>query len=246
MIGLLTSNFSLYHDLVNILRKRNIPFVSLTFDGDIPPNVNVIITTDDEKNKIKFDNVIVCKPDSNVENIIDKAIILSAYKEINLIFGIDPGNNIGVAVYGNDKLIRRFVANSPEKAVDFIRHFMEDVGVKNAIIRIGNGARLIRNRIINLLQDKNLRIEIVDESMIPCIDDDAIAASSIALTVGKEIKGKMSVEPREGEIKELQRISRIKSKNITISKELAKKVLMGEMELDEAIEIQRRKNIHNM
>ena len=56
----------------------------------------------------------------------------------------------------------------------------------------------------------------------------------------------MSVEPREGEIKELQRISRIKSKNITISKELAKKVLMGEMELDEAIEIQRRKNIHNI
>ncbi len=242
MIGILTSNFSIYHDLINSLRKRNIPFVSLTFNDEIPQNVNVIITTDEEKNKIKFDKIVICNQNCNIENVIDKAIILSSNKEINLIFGIDPGNNIGIAVYGNDKLIRRFVANSPEKAVEYIKTFIRDIGVYNAIVRIGNGARLVRNRIINLLHDMSLRIEIVDESTIPCIDDDAVAASSIALTAGKEIKGKFSLEPSEGEIKEMQRISRIKSKNITISKELAKKVLIGEMELEEAIKIQKNKN----
>jgi len=47
------------------------------------------------------------------------------------------------------------------------------------------------------------------------------------------------VQPKEGEIREMQRLSRIKSKNITISKELAKKVLIGEISLEKAIEIQR-------
>ena len=139
-------------------------------------------------------------------------------------------------------LLRRFVAKSPDKAVDFIKSFIKDVCANNIIVRIGDGARLIRNRIINLLRKEKVKIEVVNEASIPCIDDDALAASSIAMTKGIEVKENLSVEPKEGEIKEMQRLSRIKSKNITISKELAKKVLMGEMELEEAIERQKNKN----
>lgn len=90
--------------------------------------------------------------------------------------------------------------------------------------------------------DEEARIEIVDESSIPCEDDDAAAASTIAMAEGVEIRGKFKVEPKDGEIREMQRLSRIKSKNITISKELARKVLRGEMELEEAIKMQREKN----
>lgn len=242
MIGLLTSNFSLYHDLVNLLKRRNIPFVSLSFDDEIPFSVDVIITSESEKHLINFDKIVSCSTDSNVENIIDKAILVSSCKNKKLIFGLDPGKKIGVAVYGQDVLIRRFIANSPEEAVSFIKSFTKDMEMPNAVVKIGNGARLIRNRIINLLHGEGLRIEIVDEASIPSIDDDAVAASSIALAEGREIKGRMHVEPKEGEIREMQRVSRIKSRNITISKELAKKVLLGEMELEEAIEIQKRKN----
>lgn len=240
MIGILTSNFLLYYDLVSTLRRRNIPFISLSFNSPFPPNVNVIITSKNEKDKINFDKVVCCDLNSNIENIIDKAILLSLYKDVKLTFGIDPGSSIGIAIFGNEKLIRRFVADSPNEAVDFIKSFIRDIEAKEVIIRIGNGARIIRNRIINLLQD--YKIEVVDEANIPCIDDDALAASSIALTRGIEIKGKLSVEPKEGEIKEMQRLSRIKSRNITISKELAKKVLIGEIELDKAIEMQKKKN----
>jgi len=241
VIGLLTSNFSLYHDLVNILRKRNIPFVSLTFNEKIPPNVSVIITSNEESHEINFDKVVVCQPNCNVENMIDKALLIEYSNDVKITFGIDPGINIGIAIYGNEKLIRSFVAKSPEKAANFIKTFIRDVEAKDVIVKIGNGARIIRNRIINLLKDEKIKIEVVNEASVPRIDDDALAASSIALAKGVEIKGKLSVEPKEGEIREMQRLSRIKSKNITISKELAKKVLMGEIGLEEAIERQRKK-----
>ncbi|KAA0011010.1 MAG: hypothetical protein FE041_04660 [Thermoplasmata archaeon] len=242
MIGLLTSNFSLYHDLVNLLKKRNIPFVSLSFDEEIPPYVNVIITSEEEKHKVDFDKIVACDIDWNAEDAIDKALFFSHCKNPKLIFGIDPGKKIGVAVYGQDTLIRRFATNSPDEAVSFIKSFTHNMEACDVVVRIGNGARLIRNRIINLLHGENFRIEIVDESALPPHDDDAIAASSIAMAEGREIKGKMELEPKEGEIKEMQRFSRIKSKNITISKELAKRVLIGKMELEEAIEMQRKKN----
>lgn len=238
MIGILTSNFSLYHDLIDILRKREIPFVSLTFKDKIPSNVDVIITSHGER--VNFPNVVVWRGE-DVNNIIDRAIMISYGKEANIIFGIDPGENIGIAIYDNEKLIRRFVTNSPEQAADFIKRYVREVKPNEVTVRIGNGARLVRNRIINLLMDEETRIEIVDESSIPCEDDDAVAASTIAMAEGVEIKRKFMVEPKEGEIKEMQRLSRIKSKNITISKELARRVLKGEMELEDAIKIQREK-----
>lgn len=48
------------------------------------------------------------------------------------------------------------------------------------------------------------------------------------------------VRPSDGEIREIQRRSRIRSSGrITISKELARQVATGEKEMDEAIEEQK-------
>ena len=242
MIGLLTSNFALYHDVVHELKKRDLPFISLAFNDEIPPDVDVIITSEEESKKIDFDKVVTWKKGRRIENLVDKALMLSKSKEMEIIFGIDPGDNIGIAIFGNKKLIRSLLATSPEQASNFIKEYIEDIGADEVIIKIGNGARLIRNRIINYLINEKVKMEIVDESMIPRMDDDEMAASTIAMADGKEVKNEFSIEPKEGEIREMQRLSRIKSKNITISKELARKVLKGEICLDDAIEMQRNKN----
>ena len=239
MIGILTSNFSLYHDLIESLRKREIPFVSLTFRDEIPYNVDVIISS--REDEVDFENVVRWEGEE-VNTIIDRALMLSTGDEIHIVFGIDPGENIGIAIYGNDKLIRRFITSSPEEAAGFIKRYVKEVRAGSVRVRIGNGARLIRNRIINLLVGEDIKIEMVDESTIHCHDDDAIAASTIAMAEGVEVMGEMKVEPKDGEIREMQRLSRIKSGTITISKELARKVLKGEMELDDAIQAQREKN----
>ncbi|HEC77387.1 MAG TPA: hypothetical protein ENI33_09080 [Thermoplasmatales archaeon] len=242
MIGLLTSNFTLYHDVIDILRRREIPFFSLDFSSKIPPEIDIVITSEEDADAIDFDKKIVCRENCNLETLIDKAEMMCYGENIKIIFGIDPGDNIGIAIFGNEKFIRSFVAKSPEQASEFIKEYIEEMDANEVIVRIGNGARLVRNRIINFLINENLKIEIVDESTIPCMDDDAMDAFKIAMAKGNEIKRGFSVEPKEGEIREMQRLSRIKSKNITISKKLAKKVLTGEIALEDAIEMQKNKN----
>ncbi|MBC7080964.1 MAG: hypothetical protein H5T44_01755 [Thermoplasmatales archaeon] len=239
MIGLITENFSFYYDIVDLLKRRKIPFITLSYEDNIPSSVDVIITSDKKKLNIKFDKIICYEEGCNIDKLIDKAILLMS-KNKKLLFGIDPGEKIGIAVYSGVMLIKKFVTKDPKELILFIKEMISEAGAEEVVVKVGNGGGLIRNRIINLLQDENLLIQIVDESDIQSFDDDAISACKIAMTPGKEIKYKMSVEPKEGEIKNIQRLSRLKSKNITISKELARKVLIGEISLEEAIEFQKR------
>jgi hypothetical protein len=242
MIGVLTANFSFYYDLIKALRKRKIPFISLCFNDEIPINVNVIITSHGEESQIEFEHLIIWKKLDKIETVIDRAFLISNTQSVDLVFGIDPGDNIGIAIYGNQKFIRSFILKSPEDTFNFIKTYIKDIEADNVIVRIGDGARIIRNRIINMLARENIAIEIVDESVLPKVDDDTVAASTIAMGKGKKINGELSIEPKKGELKELQRTSREKSKTITISKELAKKVLQGEISLDSAIELQKRED----
>ena len=241
MIGILTSNFSLYYELIRALKKREVPFASLAFNQPIPPSVKVIITTPKERKKIDFENVVTYRG-GDIEILIDKAIFLqtgtNAFKKI--VIGIDPGLTPGIAIFGNDILLRRFLASSPEEVVDFVALCTKEWGRDNLIVRIGHGARLVRNRIVNMLCEMNICIEIVDETSTTSTDD-TLSASSIARIPGRIVEKELSLEPKEGEIRDIQRKSRIVSGDITISKSLAKKVLKGEIGMEEAIEKQRKK-----
>lgn len=241
MIGLLTTDFALYHDLIMTLRQRALPFVSLTFQDEIPSSVNVVITSEAEANEVIFDNIVTCK-EEDIDFVIDRALMKMDRSQTTIIIGIDPGDSIGIAIYCNRQLIRRFVMQSPEQATSFIRRYIEEMKPHDTIVRIGNGARLIRNRIINELPLGEILLEMVDEAQLPCADDDTEAASIIALSQGKEIMRDYSLEPKDGEIRELQRLSRVKNGNITISKKLARKVLQGELSLDDAIKYQQEKH----
>ncbi len=239
MIGLITKNFSFYYDIVYLLKKRKIPFITLSYEDEIPSSVDIIITSDEERFKIKFDKIVYYEEGCDIDKLIDKALLFMS-KNRKLIFGIDPGEKTGIAVYSGGILIKKFVTKDPKELISFIKGMINEAEAEEVLIKIGNGGGLMRNRIINLLQDENFQVMIVDESVIQSFDDDAISACKIAMAPGKEIKYKMSIEPKEGEIKNIQHLSRLKSKNITISKELAKKVLVGEISLEEAIEFQKR------
>ena len=88
----------------------------------------------------------------------------------------------------------------------------------------------------------------VDESNTTrkTVQPDIKAAIDIALSAGLPIKSKMEVNPTEGEIRDLQRISRLESKGaVTISKQLAKQVASGKISLKRAIYSQQKKQKKN-
>jgi len=243
-IGILTEDPKRYFETIETLRQLNLKFTSLDFFDPVPANVGVVITTDAEKDKIDFDKIVT---DDDPDVAVSKARrILSGDTLIkDLKIGIDPGIRPGFAAIGDGVVITRLVAESPEAVGEIVDDLVHDYPDANVLVRIGHGDRTNRNRIFNTLWDGGHYLEIVDErnttkrSHTP--DEDA--AVEIAMTPGYRPLKRQEVEPCAGEIRNIQRISRLESEgSLTVSKELAKKVATGELTLDDAIELQKNGN----
>ncbi len=244
MIGILTKDFSLYHDLIQSLQKRQVPFASLSFDEPIPHDIEVIMTSPQEKRGITFEKTIPCPPGSDIDTFIDKALNLAHTGPFKLMIGIDPGRTPGIAIFRDGSLLKSLNVSSPDDVYPSVRAIIDDWPSQDVLIRVGHGARLIRNRIVNALQKLHVPIEIVDEtstSYIKTRKSDKAAASLIALTPGTPVKKVFPLHPKKGEIRDLQQRSRNIDGQITISTDLATKVLRGQLQLDDAIQRQRKK-----
>jgi len=243
-IGLLTEDSRTYFETLQVLREQGLEFVSLDFFDPIPVNVGAVITTEREKEKVQFDRIVT---DADPESAVAKAKRLLAVENSvkDLTIGVDPGNRPGFAVLGDGRVLMRSTASNPEAVKGLVDEVLREYPSANVVVRIGHGDRTKRNRIFNALWDEGHKLEIVDErnttkrSQTP--DEDA--AVEIAMTPGYKPRKKQEVDPCPGEIRNIQRISRLESKgSLTVSKELAKKVAVGELSLADAIERQKNCN----
>lgn len=241
LIGLLTEDPRTYFEVLEVLRDQGTKFVSLDFDDPVPANVGAIITTEKERDRIAFDNVVVCEDPSLA--VAKAKRMASGESDIkDLLIGVDPGVRPGYAALGDGVVLERAVAPSPEAVGKIVDSLIRSYPSTNVVVRIGHGDRTNRNRIFNALWDNGRRLEIVDErnttkrSHTP--DEDA--AVEIAMTPGYRPVKRQEVDPCPGEIRNIQRISRLESAGrVTVSKELARRVAMGELTLEDAIELQK-------
>ncbi len=233
-LGIYIKNFKKYYQMLEELKRRNIDYVEI-FPGNEEKHMVILTDCPNEfKNCIYVDN-----PLSAIRKSISKLHGKESFHE--MFVGIDPGYRIGIAVFGDGILLEEFELTDPDETKLSIENIYRDYLPENFVIRIGKGDEPSRNRIINLLFGK-FRMELVDEYGTTSIKNrNTEAAKKIALKKGKLIKSRMEIRPRRGEISEMQRKSRIASNNlVTISRELARKVVKGEIDLDEAIEIQKK------
>jgi hypothetical protein len=156
--------------------------------------------------------------------------------------GVDPGVKPGFAVLGDGAVLMRALAPFPEAVGHMVEEVVHEYPTANVIVRIGHGDRTNRNRIFNSIWDEGHTVEIVDERNTTKRSEtpDEDAAVEIAMTPGYRPGRRQSTDPCPGEIRNIQRISRIESKGtLTVSKDLAKRVAVGEITLVDAIELQR-------
>ncbi len=244
VLGILTEDFRLYHDLVAALRARSVPFVTLSFARRVPESVGAILTSAAEAPRIRSRNVVVVE---DVENAIAQALQVVKGKTAwtELFIGVDPGREPGVAVLGDGDVLDMRQAPSPEAVRDQIRTAVHMFPAKHVRVRVGHGDPTNRNRILNSLAAERLRVEIVDEAgtthRTPQPDLDA--AVDIARTPGVLVEPPFEIRPTPGEVREIQRRSRLQSGGqVTISTKLADAVARGEVTLDAAIDRQRRRD----
>ncbi len=244
VLGLLTEDFRLYHDLVAALKARGVPFVTLSFSRRVPENVGAVLTSRAEAPRIRSQNVVVVE---DVENAIAQALqVLKGKREWReLLIGVDPGHEPGVAVLGDGDVLDMRQAPNPEAVREQVRLALQNFPAKRVRIRVGHGDPTNRNRILNSLAADRLQVEIVDEAgtthRTPRPDLDA--AVDIARTPGVRVEPPFEVRPTPGEVREIQRRSRLQSGGqVTISTELADAVARGQVTLDAAIDRQKRRD----
>jgi len=244
IVGIATKNIPAFYELINFLKEKQIPFEVFLPGERIPLHIGAVITTKAEKDKIDFENLVIY--DGNPETTLLEAMKILMGKEIinELVIGIDPGEHIGIAVVGDGLVLSTTTICSDKAMLKIIRTYLKVFKAFRKTFRIGHGDITRRNKIISLLWKLKIPIEIVDEkgTTLRTAQPDVEAAVRIAIHEGKDIGKKPKVEPRPGELRNIQRISRIKSEGrVTISKYFAKKVANGELTIEEAIKKQMKR-----
>ena len=248
VLGLLTEDFRLYHDLVSALKARDVPFRSLNRGEPIPRDVGAVLTSPAEAPGVAFSEVVAV---DRVEDAIARAlqILRGHHRWREFVIGVDPGGEPGVAFVGDGEVVDTRLARSPEGVADIVRSALLGFPAERVRLRVGHGDPTNRNRIINALAPLGLPVEIVNEEgttpRIPSPTPDADAAVEIARSRGVRAARYYAVEPTPGEVREIQRQSRLSSGGkVTISQELALRVARGEITLVEAIGRHRREPPH--
>ena len=250
-VAVVTENARVYYLATKILREYKIPFYSLRLTDRIPFDVEVVLTSVEEYDKINFPVKIAVINENFIDELLARLEGRKRFK--NVYIAIDPGERPGVAVVADNRVIEVYHLKSP-KDVGTILELLEKY--PKAKIKIGHGAK--RHRILMLkslaaVLGEGFPIILVNERgttpKVGGIDvshvQDIVASINIALRDGREVKlGELihAGEPTKGEIEYIKTRSReLSNGKITISSKLAREVAKGNLTLEEAIEIHKKK-----
>lgn len=252
LIGLMTTDFYLFHELAKALKIRDIPFISLNLGEDVPAFVGAVITTSEELERVNFPLVVVAEDFGYPKNrgreimdtIVDHALVLTLGKRTieHLVVGIDPGKRPGLALFADGIMLHTIHTTGPEHAVSLIEALLDIYPGRKILVRIGDGAPRERNIIINALLDLGIAVEMVNEDSTSARfgKADTMAAAAIGKKGGRRVTSRLRSKITRGQIRYLQDQSRIVSNGqITISSTLAREVAGGHMSLEEAVNIQK-------
>ena len=225
-VGILTNNFSKLNHITRKLKNAEFNLVHLKKIPRIDHEMNVIVTDEPIENCLT-PNIIPGNLD-----ILELKIRCAYYQKNNLTIGIDPGGISGLVVLANNHLLFKKVFDNIDSMVNVIKSIDSEVGIQ--YIKIGLGSPPIRNLIVNSLSYYRNIIQFIDEKRSGS-GSHIEAAIRIASRLPEENQP-VDYHPKDGEIAWIQKQSRRLSKGlITINKETANRILLGEMSMEEAI-----------
>ncbi len=244
MIVVATDDFEVYHEVVTELRERGIDCTTVEPGEQLPAKTDAVVTTSDDdlggaNDRTDTDAVPVIHADPGApREAVEKAVAALRNGGGRRIIGIDPGEKPGIAVLDGEVVVATFHV-PPEQVPAVVAEETENA--TDPLVRIGDGARLVGARLIEDIDE--VPVELVDETgTTPYLGagtrgiGDVLAAVNIARMEGEPIDSR-DVQPTEGELQRVQERSREESEhNRTISIELARRVALGELTMDEALD----------
>ena len=191
-----------YFLLVDELKRRRLPFISLKPGDPIPAGIKVVLTSQEELKLFTHANVLAYRETTDPSAVVDRATMMllskSSFRELTI--GIDPGKTIGVALLGDGIILRTEKRREIEDVIADISRFPKSFRADKLVIRVGNGSTEYHRHIMKKVEDnlpRDVVLELVDEegttraskSRSRPISLDEEAAIRIAEKRGKTLRG---------------------------------------------------------
>jgi hypothetical protein len=171
-IAVATVSGKAYYLIVDELKKRNVPFISITPYEPVPMEIKVVLTTERERPLINHENVLTLKEGEDPQALINQAIQHLEGKNFyeKIVIGVDPGEVLGIAVLADGKIIKTGNSFSIKETIDEIGNIIEglkDVKTSTIIVRVGDGVPEYKERLLRALDRRlppNVELESVSEA----------------------------------------------------------------------------------
>ena len=169
-VAVATVHGKVYYLIVNELKERGIPFLSLIPGEPIPPEIKVVITTPTESPQVIHNYVLVFEPQTDPHTTGGQIVKILRGKENyeEIVFGVDPGQVIGLALIGDGAVIERQNSFSVRETVYSIQALLRGVDFSrtSVTVKVGSGVPIYR-RIVDVLDEElppKVALEVVGEA----------------------------------------------------------------------------------
>jgi len=169
-VAVATVHGKAYFFIVNELKRRSIPFLSLSPDESVPVEIRVVVTTQNEKQKITHAKILVYDPKIDPE-VLGSEIVKVLHGKENcgrIVIGVDPGEAFGLAVIADDTVIDTENCFSIKETLQMIKRTLRTVDFSRTSVttKIGSGVP-IYNDLLKLLDEElppQVLLQIVGEA----------------------------------------------------------------------------------
>jgi len=171
-IAVVTVSGKAYYLIVNELKTKNIPFISLTPNDPVPIEIKVVITTKEEQHLINHEKILVYEDDTEPTALINEALQIVQGKEYyeKIVIGVDPGEVFGLAVLADGKVIETENCFSGEETLDKIKNILknlEKTSITSVSVKVGDGVPMYKEKLLQVLDSalpSNVMLESVSEA----------------------------------------------------------------------------------
>lgn len=168
-IAVVTVSGKAYYQLVNELKARKLPFLSLTPYDTIPTGIKVVITTENERGFVDHQNILVFKETMDPAIIVSEAIRNAEGKRKHgtITVGVDPGKTFGIAVLSDGNVLETTTRASIGQTVNAVLDVLTKNPATAYVIKVGDGAPEYTRTLLSELDEalpKDVAVEIVSEA----------------------------------------------------------------------------------
>jgi hypothetical protein len=169
-VAVATVSGKAYFLIVNKLKERDIPFISLVPGGTVPTEVKAVITTDKEKHRIRHEKILVYDSETEPDTVVNEAMKILQGKEVyeKIIIGVDPGEVFGLAVIADGKVNETGNCFSIQEVLTKISSIVKNVDFSSTAvtIKIGSGVPTYKELIetLDLTLPPEVVLEVVSEA----------------------------------------------------------------------------------